>query len=505
MKVQDAYLQNVQATYRYFCYHVHNVVQEKEDGQEGLKWIPSKFHRYICDTLQDFVERKTEEPVEILILNTPPQVGKSTTLTETLGSWYIMRNPDKHVIEVSYGDDLAERFGKSNLEKVREFGGLFGISVDKKKATNKEFHIAKHKGYMISRGIGSPLTGYSGDLIIIDDPIKNREQADSENTRNKVWNEFLNSIWTRTQPTGSKIILVMTRWHEDDLAGRILDDPEFAKITTYINIPAEAEDEDDPLGREMGEPICPEMGRDKNWIESTKAKLASEGGVRTWNALYQGRPTAKEGNMLKREWWQFYKRKEFDDGELRFQQMIMSVDATFKDEAKNDFVAISVWGKTGVRIYMVDMINDHLNFAGTIRKIKDLKALYPQIGAILIEDKANGSAIIQVLRTEIQGIIPISPDASKESRVQAVSFAIETGNVYLPKDKNITWNFIDQCSSFPNGKHDDMVDSMSQALSRLIFTKAYQRQMQKIRNTVDFFVPQKKKSRTGKGDKIRVV
>ena len=135
-----------------------------------------------------------------------------------------------------------------------------------------------------------------------------------------------------------------------------------------------------------------------------------------------------------------------------------------------------------------------------------IKKFHYELKAGVFEDRANGSAIIQVLRNQIQGIIPISPDASKESRVQAVSFAIEAGNVYLPKDKKITWSFVDQCASFPNGKHDDMVDSMSQALHRLIFTKSYERQMRKIRNTVDFFTPQKKKkSATGRGDKIHVL
>lgn len=511
MNIQDAYLQNVQATYRYYCYHVNNMVQATDDDDESLKgtssnlkWIPSKLHTFICNTLQDFIERKTGKPVEILILNTPPQIGKSTTLTETLPSWFLLRNPDKQVIEVSYGDDLAERFGKRNLEKVKEFGSLFGVSVDKKKATSKEFQIADHKGRMISRGIGSALTGYSGDLIVIDDPIKNRQEADSQSRREFIWNEFLNSIYTRTQ-AHSKIILVMTRWHEDDLAGRLLDDPEFAKITTYINIPCEAE-ENDPLGREVGDAICPEIGKGNEWLKNFKPAYTSQNGLRAWNALYQGRPTALEGNMLKREWWQFYERSDYDNGDLKFNQMIMTVDATFKDEAKNDYVAIGVWAKSGIRIYMVDMFNEHLNFASTIRRIKEIKALYSGIGAILVEDKANGSAIIQVLRNEIPGIIPVTPDASKESRVNAVSFAIEAGNVYLPKDKNITWEFIDQCSAFPNGKHDDMVDSMSMGVHRLVFTKAYKRQLEKTQVGDGFFkfVKEKKKS-LGRGDKIKIV
>ena len=118
--VQDAYLKNVQANYRYYCYHLNNPIKSKPD------WIPSKFHVYLCNVVDEFINRETESPVEILLINTPPQHGKSRTITETLPSYFLCKYPDKSVIEISYGDDLAERFGKSNLEKVKEFGGLFG-------------------------------------------------------------------------------------------------------------------------------------------------------------------------------------------------------------------------------------------------------------------------------------------------------------------------------------------------------------------------------------------
>ena len=497
--VQDAYLKNVQANYRYYCYHVNNPIKSKPD------WIPSKLHVYLCNVVDEFINRETESPVEILLINTPPQHGKSRTITETLPSYFLCKYPDKSVIEISYGDDLAERFGKSNLEKVKEFGGLFGVSVDPKKSTSKEFQIAGHRGRMISRGIGSALTGYSGDLIVIDDPIKNREEADSENRREFIWNEFLNSIMSRCQ-AHSKVVIIMTRWHEDDLAGRIIDDPNLSELLTVINLPCEAE-ENDALGRQIGDALCPEIGKDNEWLKRFKATYMSDNGLRAWNALYQGRPTAKEGNMLKREWWQYYQRQEFDEGRLRMDKMILTVDATFKDNLKNDYVAMGVWGKSGVRLYMIDMINEHLDFAGTIRRIRTLKLLYPQITDILIEDKANGSAIIQVLKEQISGIIPVQADVSKEARVNAVSFLIEAGNVYVPKDKAITWEFIDQCSSFPNGKHDDMVDAMSMGVSRLAFTRTYRQKFNRMSDTFNFFSLKKgkKPSATGEGDRINVI
>ena len=426
----------------------------------------------------------------------------STTVTETFPVWWLMRNPDKGVIEVSYGDDLAERFGKANLEKLEQFGYIFGVKPDKKKATAREFQIAGHKGKMISKGYGSALTGNTGNLILIDDPVKNAVEADSERDRDKKWADFQRSILTRAG-AGDKIILIMTRWHEDDLAGRIMEN--YADKTTVINIPCECEDEEDPLGRKIGDSICPEIGKDNAWLKDFKASLIDEEGRRTWNALYQGRPTEREGNVLKRDWWEYYERKDYENGTLVFDRMIMSVDATFKDRKNNDFVAITVWGKKDNRIYLVDLINERFNFTETIRAIRMMKARHPRVLNILIEDKANGSAIIQVLREEMFGITAITPHESKEARVDAVSFAIECGNVYLPKDKNFTWEFIEQCAAFPNGKHDDIVDSMSMALARLIFSKKHTPPEQKWFSREKTFHVKTRNTGLGAGERIHVI
>ena len=420
----------------------------------------------------------TDYPVTINFYDTDfatPKVPTELPAVESGKGYHVvvtLRNQWGNDIGWGYADiDISK---SSQTVKVKEFGNVFGVEVDPKKATSREFQILNHKGRVISKGIGSGLTGHSGHLIVIDDPIKNRVEADSERTRESIWNEFMDSILTRTQ-AGSKIILIMTRWHEDDLAGRILQ--QMPNVVTYVNYECECESENDPLERRrktedrMGEALCPEIGKGDAWLREFKAAYVAENGRRSWEALYQGHPTIQEGNILQKKWWQKYIVEEYYEGKLRFDQLIMTVDATFKDSEKNDYVAIEVWGKRENRFYLVDLVNEHLSFSNTCHRIRLLQAKHPKVMGVYIEDAANGPAILDHMRHEISGLIPIKPDkASKEARVWAVEPLVEAECVYVPKDKDWHHDFIEQCAKFPNDKHDDMVDAMSMALTRLHFS-----------------------------------
>jgi predicted phage terminase large subunit-like protein len=186
----------------------------------------------------------------------------------------------------------------------------------------------------------------------------------------------------------------------------------------------------------------------------------------------------------------------------------MSVDATFKDGENNDFVAIQVWAKLRADMYLVDSINKHLDFPITMREIVRLRGMYRDCKITLIEDKANGPAIIQMLRTEIGGVIPVNPEGGKVARVNAIAGAIESGNVYLPANKPFTAAFVDQFSAFPKGKHDDMVDAASQGLNRFIYYSA-EKKIILPEDPIYKAFPQYKKARTvsatGKGAQIHVI
>ena len=298
------------------------------------------------------------------------------------------------------------------------------------------------------------------NCILIDDPIKNRQEADSDTFRDRVWEEWQNSIKTRLA-ANAKVIVIMTRWHEDDLAGRILANENNVRL---VNLPCEAEP-GDVLGRKAGEALFPEIGKGNEWLKEFKSGYQTAEGSRAWLALFQGRPTAIEGNILKVEWWKYYETAP------EMLNWLISVDAAFKDKETSDFTCIQGWGKRNSDMYLLDLVNEHLDFPATIEKIKRMKLRFPR-AVILVEDKANGSAIIQVLKRTIPGVIAVNPEGGKVARVNAVSPAIESGNVWLPSKASWLSAFIDQCTSFPNGKKDDMVDTMSQALNRFMYYSA---------------------------------
>ena len=461
-------------------------------------WKVSTFHRYLCDMVQDFVTRRTGHAFDILIISTPPQHGKSQSVSETLPSWYLGRYPTHKVIEVSYNEDYAQKFGRANRQKIKEYGkDVFGIGIAASPDTNLEFALDNNLGRMISRGIMTGITGNGANLMIIDDPIKNRAEAFSDAYRERTWTEWLYSMKSRLAP-GAKVILILTRWHEDDLAGRLIENE---KNVSIINLPLEAE-ENDPLGRNIGDALCPEIGKDNAWLADFKAGYVSTDGSMAWNALYQGHPTGLEGNLFQRQWWRYY------DELPEIADWVMSADCTFKDGDDNDFVAIQVWGKTGADIYLVDAVKKHLNLPDTIREIMRLRNLYPNCKTTLIEDKANGSAVINIMRKMMPGIIAVEPKGGKYSRASAIVGSIESGNVYLPRKKPFTGDFVDECAAFPNGAHDDQVDCMSQALNRLIYHSAEMKKMIKRAPIEDLFPQYSKKSKRkgiGRGSKINVV
>lgn len=435
-------------------------------------YIPTRLHEYIANRVQSFVERKGNPAYDILCISLSPQHGKSLSVSETLPSWYLGNHPDRDVILISYNEDTASRFGRSNRDKLERYstppydvvGPLFkDYNIG---ATWNNTDMSNDRGkYLRSRGIMGGITSNPAHLIIIDDPIKTMEEARSETTKEKIWQEFNASVLTRLKPFG-KVIIIATRWIEDDLIGRVLEMFKGDSRVENIILPLECEDEEnDPLGRKLGDPLAPELGRDKAWLDEMKKSFIDEEGLYVWNALYQCNPTAPIGAIIDPSWWKFY---DYDE-DLPFGNVRISVDTAFKATNKSDFVVILTVGMVEDRYYIINRVRERLSFNETVDTIKDTIAFLEErdLGytGILIEDKANGSAVIDSLQNEYDNIIPVTPAGGKESRLHSASRPIRQGRVFLPRGAIWTKEFINEFTSFPNGKHDDQVDSLTQVLN----------------------------------------
>lgn len=286
------------------------------------------------------------------------------------------------------------------------------------------------------------------NCIIADDLIKNEEEARSEAIRRMIREWWSTTLYTRLMP-GGKIIVVLTRWCEDDIVGHI-----------------KAIEKDDPTGKKWVELKLPAIN-EKNealWPErypiDVLLNIRGTLGAANFSALYQQEPMMIEGAMVKRAWIKYYEVLP-----ETFNRYVISCDMAFKESNDSDFVVFQLWAARGAEFYLIDQIRDRMDFPTTLTTFKMFCEKYRKASAKLIEVKANGQAIVDSCKKIIPGIIEINPKESKEARFAACTPMFEAGNIYLPKNKNFTYDYVEEVCGFPRTKHDDMVDCTSQALN----------------------------------------
>lgn len=420
--------------------------------------IITPFHKFLANLCENVVKKiENGERVKVCI-SVPPRHGKSMTVTETLPSWFVGRNPNKHCILTAYNAELAEAFEDSNRKKTREYGkDIFGIEISESQDNKTKYSIKNKDGFVMGVGIEGGITGNGGELIIVDDPYKNSSQANSETERERIERTFRDSVITRLQGKGNAIIVIHTRWHEEDLIGKLCKE----KGWYVINIPAVCDGNDIHLHRQEGETLCPELGFDSEWAESTKQNV----GLKVWEALYQGHPSIEGGEMFRRNMFQFYTKSSKP---LVFDKLTISCDLTFGGKGKdNDPCAIQVWGKVGANHYLLKRSKKRMTFIEMCNEIRAVSNQYPQAIKKIVEKKANGQAVIDTLNNEIGGFFAYDPKGeNKVGRANAVMPYFEAGNVFFPNkeiDSGIE-ETIEEFLKFPNGAHDDEVDATTQYL-----------------------------------------
>lgn len=404
--------------------------------------------RLLADKLVDVANGK----IKRLMINMPPRHGKSELISKYFPFWFLGKHPDKLVMLSSYETEFAASWGKKAKDLVTIHGkSLFDIEIEKGSNTKYKWLINKHNGGLESVGVNAGLTGKGADILIIDDPVKNNEQALSTTYRNKAWDWYVSSALTRLEPNGS-IIFVMTRWHYDDLAGRILERDE--EKWEVIDLPAIAEN-NDILGREVGEALWNKRF-DINKLLSRKKTLGSY----WFSCLYQQKPIASEYQIFKPSWWQFYKEKQ------SFSIIIQTWDTAFKQGQENDFTVCATWGLSGNNFYLIDLLRGKFLFPELKKLVVSQSTIHnPKI--ILIEDAASGQSLIQELRKSTLLPIKALKPISKEIRAHTISPLLENSQVFLPEGKIWLADFINEHSNFPSDKHDDIVDTTTMSLEYL--------------------------------------
>lgn len=443
-------------------------------GSIAMATNPNTVQTPALDLIDEALVRAMNTPDARLIISMAPQEGKSVRVANDFPVWCLTQNPELRIVTASYGQGLANRNGRAVRNRIVAHPEL-GLTVARDNGSVSEWTLAGHQGGLLSVGIGAGVTGRPADLIIIDDPVKDAKDADSAVVRQNTWDWWTSTASTRLAP-GASVVMILTRWHEDDLAGRMMA-AEDGALWEFINIPAMADHdpdkgETDPLGREPGEYLESTRRRTKAQWQAIMKRVGS----RVWNALYQGRPSASEGNMFLRSDWMRYPKPMWTvnaDGThtipLGSGRLLMSWDMAFKDTKNSDYVVGQVWMHRGPNAYLLDQVRGRMTFTESKKAVQRLIAKWPQCTVKLVEDKANGTAILDVLKSEYPGFIPVTPHESKEARASAVTPFVEASNVWLPEDSVCPWigAFIDEAASFPNATHDDQVDCMTQALNRI--------------------------------------
>lgn len=436
------------------------------DANYKMNW----HHRLICD----YLDRWARKEIRRLMIFTAPRHGKSELVSRKLPAYIFGINPDTSIIATSYAADLASRMNR-DVQRIMDspryaelFPGsrLYGKNIrsvaNGSYLRNSDiFEIVGHRGSYRSAGVGGGITGMGGEYIIIDDPTKNREEANSGTMRDKLWDWYTSTLYTRLERDGC-ILVTLTRWHEDDLAGRLLDRMKHGgEQWTIINLPAECEEPVAPYDiRKPGQALWP-WKYDEKALADIKATI----GTYDWSALYQQRPQPAQGVIFKREW---FNEENTYTTPPHMNMIIQSWDLPFVKSEDSAKCACIVMGRAGAKIYILDVFNEKLDFAENVAAFRRISAKHPKARAKVVENKANGPAIVSLLQKEIPGIIPYEPKGGKEERAIAATPYFEAGNVMLPRNAPWVQEFVEQLVGFPSGKFKDMVDATVQGIDYLM-------------------------------------
>ena len=389
-----------------------------------------------------------------VIINMAPRHTKSEFSSYLLPSWMIGKNPKLKIIQATHTTELAVRFGRKakHLIDSEEYQKIFQTKLreDSKAAGRWE---TNEGGEYFAAGVGGSITGRGADLLIIDDP-HSEQDALNANALERTWEWYTSGPRQRLQP-GGVIVVVMTRWNTKDLTGRLINAQKETKADQWevIEFPAILPND---------KPLWPEYWKLEE-LEGVKAGLP----IGKWNAQYQQNPTAEEGSIIKREWWNLW-----DKDLPPLHHVIQSYDTAFLKKETADYSAITTWGvfypneDSGPNLILLDVVKDRFEFP-ELRRVALEQYNYWKPESVIVEGKASGMPLTFELRKQGIPVINYTPSRGndKHARVNAVAPLFESGQIWATDDK-FSEEVIEECAAFPYGDHDDLVDSMTQAVMR---------------------------------------
>lgn len=445
-------------------------------------FIAYDLHWRIGDALRRVATGETTR----LMINMPPRHGKSTLASLVFPAWYLGRWPDKRVIATSYSADLIRGFGRGarNVVGLPEYQHIFpGTVVDRASSAADRWDLAGRFGGYLGTSVGGAITGYGADVLLIDDPTKGEEAAESDKVRQNVIDWYFNDAYTRLEPGGA-IIVIQTRWHEDDLSGHLLaqaaDDPETDQWEV-LSLPALD---------------CAQCGAyphlascdgvtfalwPERWPVASMVKRRTVIGARGFEALFQQRPTLPEGNIFRRSWmdwrytrkWLAQQQERAAAGLLERWWMIQTIDTATREGIGADYSTISTWATDGIRYFLIDVWRDRVDYPDLKKAVSEQYFKWrPRL--VAVEDTTHGRPLYQEMHKDQGGIpmVAVPADGSKVTRAESVTGWFEAGNVVLPDEAEWLPEWLSEHLSFPNAAHDDQVDCTALALR--LMTQRYE-------------------------------
>ncbi len=429
---------------------------EKFNPDYNAGWV----HKDVCKRLEQFSRDVVDQKSPRLMLFMPPRHGKSTLASVSFPAWHLGRNPEHEFISCSYSGSLAMGFSRKVRQVLREptYKAVFKTRLDPD-SQSAEAWLTTDGGGFVAAGVGGGITGKGAHILVIDDPVKNREDAESQNNRDANWDWYTSTAYTRLAPGGG-VLVILTRWHDDDLAGRLLKSGlQGGDEWEVVRYPAIAEEDEE--FRKAGEALHPE----RYSVEALR-RIEKAVGPRDWSALYQQNPVADDGQYFTRSMVNYYDPEDIDEDAMRY---YCAWDLAIGKNDRNDYsVGIVVGINDRDDMFVTDVVRGRFDGFEIVERILDLYEQWkPSIIGIekghiemalgpFLEKRVRERGLFEAYFKDLK-----TGRRDKEARARAIQGRMQQGKVYFPRDASFSGPLIAELLRFPNGTHDDQVDALS--------------------------------------------